>query len=33
MSVANVVSLEFGSEEALQDFAAKYDKLGPTPYL
>ena len=32
MSVANVVSLEFGSQEALQDFAAKYDKLGPTHY-
>ena len=32
MSVANVVSVEFGSEEALQDFAAKYDKLGPTHY-
>ena len=32
MSVANVVSMEFESEEALQDFAAKYDKVGPTHY-
>ena len=32
MSVANVVSMEFESKEALQDFAAKYDKLGPTHY-
>ena len=32
MSVANVVSMEFESEAALQDFAAKYDKVGPTHY-
>ena len=32
MSVANVVSMEFESKEALQEFAAKYDKVGPTHY-
>ena len=32
MSVANVVSMEFESKEALQDFAARYDKVAPLHY-
>ena len=32
MSVANVVSMDFESEEALQDFAAKYDAVDPIHY-
>ena len=32
MSVANVVSMEFESEQALQDFAARYDKVAPIHY-
>jgi hypothetical protein len=32
MSVANVVSMEFESEQALQDFAVKYNEVAPIDY-
>ena len=32
MSVANVVSMEFESEQALQDFAVKYNEVAPIHY-
>ena len=32
MSVANVVSMEFESEQALQEFAEKYKAFGPIHY-
>ena len=32
MSVANVVSMEFESEQALQEFAEKYKAFGPMHY-
>lgn len=32
MSVANVLSMEFESEQALQDFAAKYNEVAPIHY-
>ncbi len=32
ISVANVVSMEFKTEDALQDFAARYDKVAPIHY-
>ena len=32
MSVANVVSMEFESEQALQEFADKYNQFGPIHY-
>lgn len=32
MSVANVVSMEFESEQALQEFAERYNQFGPVHY-
>ena len=32
MSVANVVSMEFESAQALEDFAARYDEVAPIHY-
>ena len=32
MSVANVVSMEFESEQALQEFADRYNEFGPIHY-
>ena len=32
MSVANVVSMEFENEQALQDFAARYNEVAPIHY-
>ena len=32
MSVANVVSMEFESEQALQEFADRYNQFGPVHY-
>ena len=32
MSVANVVSMEFESEQALQEFAERYNQFGPIHY-
>ena len=32
MSVANVVSMEFESAQALQNFAARYDEVAPINY-
>ena len=32
MSVANVVSMEFENEQALQDFAAGYNEVAPIHY-
>ena len=32
MSVANVVSMEFESAQALQDFAARYHEVAPINY-
>jgi len=32
MSVANVVSMEFESEQALQDLAVKYNEVAPIHY-
>ena len=32
MSVANVVSMEFKNEQALQDFAARYNEMAPIHY-
>ena len=32
MSVANVVSMEFESERALQEFAERYNQFGPVHY-